>query len=136
MKFQNMLVGLQRLKRLISGALPPWLAIALRRLTMQFDRRFWVGLWAGLPSWLRRWFGPSRATAAKPQATFGLTDNRAHDPAHQQALALVRAVDAGGLPLHPARVNQIARQLGLEVSSAAPVDEMVARIRVALARLG
>ena len=34
----------------------------------------------------------------------------------QQAQALVDAVDAGGLPLNPARVNQIARQLGLEVS--------------------
>lgn len=52
----------------------------------------------------------------------------------QQAQALVDAVDAGGLPLNPARVNQIARQLGLEVSTRAPVEHTVARIRAALAR--
>ena len=52
----------------------------------------------------------------------------------QQAQALVDAVDAGGLPLNPARVNQIARQLGLEVSSRAPVEQTIERIRAALAR--
>ena len=52
----------------------------------------------------------------------------------QQAQALIRAVDAGGLPLNPARVNQIARQLGLEVSTKAPVEQTIARIRAALAR--
>ena len=54
----------------------------------------------------------------------------------QQAQALVDAVDAGGLPLNPARVNQIARQLGLEVSTPAPVEQTIARIRAALARQG
>ena len=54
----------------------------------------------------------------------------------QQAQALVDAVDAGGLPLNPARVNQIARQLGLEVSTRAPVEQTIARIRAALARQG
>jgi hypothetical protein len=53
----------------------------------------------------------------------------------QQAQALVDAVDAGGLPLNPARVNQIARQLGLEVSTRAPVEQTIERIRAALARL-
>ena len=52
----------------------------------------------------------------------------------QQAQALIAAVDAGGLPLNPARVNQIARQLGLEVSTRAPVEQTIARIRAALAR--
>jgi hypothetical protein len=52
----------------------------------------------------------------------------------QQAQALVDAVDAGGLPLNPARVNQIARQLGLEVSAKAPVEQTIERIRAALAR--
>ncbi len=52
----------------------------------------------------------------------------------QQAQALVDAVDAGGLPLNPARVNQIARQLGLEVSTRAPVEQTIVRIRAALAR--
>ena len=53
---------------------------------------------------------------------------------HQQARALIAAIDRGGLPLNPARVNQIARGLGLEVSRHAPVAETVERIRQALKR--
>jgi hypothetical protein len=52
----------------------------------------------------------------------------------QRAIDLVAAVDAGGLPLNPARVNAIARSLGLEVSTRAPVEDTIARIRQALAR--
>ncbi len=52
----------------------------------------------------------------------------------QQARALIAAIDRGGLPLNPARVNQIARDLGLEVSRHAPVAETVERIRRALER--
>lgn len=51
-----------------------------------------------------------------------------------QARALIQAIDAGGVPLNPARVNQIARSLGLEVSAHAPLDETIARIRAALER--
>jgi hypothetical protein len=51
-----------------------------------------------------------------------------------QAQALVAAIDAGGVPLNPARVNQIARALGLEVSAHAPMEDTVARIRAALQR--
>jgi hypothetical protein len=54
--------------------------------------------------------------------------------ARQQALDLIAAIDRGGLPLNPARVNQIARGLGLEVSRHAAMDDTVARIRRALAR--
>jgi hypothetical protein len=53
---------------------------------------------------------------------------------HQRALDLIAAVDAGGLPLNPARVNDIARQLGLEVSTKAPVQETIERIRAAVRR--
>ena len=53
----------------------------------------------------------------------------------QQAAHLIAAIDAGGLPLNPARVNNIARQLGLEVSRKAPVEHTIARIRAALAYL-
>jgi energy-converting hydrogenase Eha subunit F len=53
---------------------------------------------------------------------------------HQRALDLLAAVDAGGVPLNPARVNQIARQLGLEVSTHAPVEHTIARIRAAMER--
>lgn len=55
---------------------------------------------------------------------------------HQQAQALIDAIDRGGLPLNPARVNQIARGLGLEVSRHAPVADTVERIRQALRRAG
>lgn len=107
---------------------------------MRFDWRFWVGAVTGavtgLPGRLRRCFALRRVPACTRPAAHDMTRGRARDMTHQQALALVRAVDAGGLPLHPARVNQIARQLGLEVSSAAPVDQTVARIRAALTRLG
>lgn len=51
----------------------------------------------------------------------------------QRALDLIAAIDAGGMPLNPARVNDIARRLGLEVSIKAPVEETIARIRAALA---
>lgn len=52
----------------------------------------------------------------------------------QRALNLIAAVDAGGLPLNPARVNDIARQLGLEVSAKAPVQDTIERIRAAVLR--
>ncbi|MBK9441528.1 MAG: hypothetical protein IPN53_09515 [Comamonadaceae bacterium] len=47
----------------------------------------------------------------------------------QRALDLLAAIDAGGVPLNPARVNDIARQLGLEVSTKAPMADTIARIR-------
>lgn len=53
----------------------------------------------------------------------------------RQAIALIAAIDAGGIPLNPAKVNEIARNLGLEVSRKAPVDETIRRIRAALERV-
>ncbi|CAH0352761.1 hypothetical protein AQB9606_02801 [Aquabacterium sp. CECT 9606] len=53
----------------------------------------------------------------------------------RQAQDLIKAVDNGGLPLNPAKVNHIARQLGLEVSSKAAMAHTIERIREALARL-
>lgn len=47
----------------------------------------------------------------------------------RRAIELLRAVDAGGLPLNPARVNAIARSLGLEVSTRAEMADTIARIR-------
>ena len=52
----------------------------------------------------------------------------------ERAQDLIAAVDAGGVPLNPARVNDIARQLGREVSRSAPVEETIERIRAALRR--
>ena len=51
-----------------------------------------------------------------------------------QARRLIAAVDRGGVPLNPAKVNDIARNLGLEVSRKAPVEETITRIRKALER--
>ncbi|HET8870259.1 MAG TPA: hypothetical protein VFM48_07425 [Aquabacterium sp.] len=51
---------------------------------------------------------------------------------HGRARALIDAIDAGGIPLNPAIVNQIARNLGLEVSAQAPMDDTISRIRALL----
>jgi len=50
----------------------------------------------------------------------------------QRAQDLIIAIDAGGLPLIPARVNDIARQLGLEVTADAQISETIEPIRLAL----
>lgn len=55
-------------------------------------------------------------------------------PEIQRARSLITAIDAGGVPLNPAKVNQIARDLGLEVSNRAPVEATIERIRAALQR--
>ncbi len=52
----------------------------------------------------------------------------------RRARKLLVAIDAGGIPLNPARVNQIARSLGLEVSRNAATEETIGRIREAVAR--
>ncbi|HEY8908328.1 MAG TPA: hypothetical protein VIM63_20110 [Rhodoferax sp.] len=51
---------------------------------------------------------------------------------YERAQALIAAIDAGGLPLNPARVNDIARRLGLDVSTKAAVEDTIGRIRAAL----
>jgi len=52
----------------------------------------------------------------------------------EQARRLIRAVDCGGIPLNPAKVNAIARSFGLEVSARAPVEQTVERIRACVQR--
>mgnify|MGYP001301595446 CR=1 FL=1 len=52
----------------------------------------------------------------------------------EQARHLIAAIDRGGIPLNPARVNAIARNLGLEVSRTAPVEDTIARLRQAVER--
>lgn len=60
----------------------------------------------------------------------GLFSRRSTEaPEIQRATDLIKAIDAGGLPLNPARVNDIARQLGLEVSTKARMEDTIARIR-------
>ena len=53
----------------------------------------------------------------------------------QRAKDLIAAIDAGGLPLNAALVNDIARKLGLEVSTRARMEDTIARIRLALQRM-
>ena len=53
-------------------------------------------------------------------------------PEWQRAADLITAIDAGGLPMNPARVNDIARKLGLDVATTAPMEDTINRIRTAL----
>ena len=55
--------------------------------------------------------------------------------ANTRARQLIAAIDRGGIPLNTARVNAIARDLGLEVSRKANVEDTIARIRLALTRV-
>jgi hypothetical protein len=51
-----------------------------------------------------------------------------------QARALIAAIDRGGIPLNTAKINAIARDLGLDVSRHAPAAETIKRIRQAVER--
>lgn len=55
-------------------------------------------------------------------------------PELQRGVDLVKAIDAGGIPLNPAIINRIARDLGLEVAASAPVEQTVERLRAAVER--
>ncbi len=71
-----------------------------------------------LPTWLGRLF-----TARQPIRS---ELDRARD--------LLTAIDAGGVPLNAIKINQIARDFGLEVSKHAPAEDTIQRIRAAVAR--
>ena len=86
-------------------------------------RQTWLGWKARVSTWLG---GPESAAQASPDTDCPAELRRARE--------LIRAVDAGGVPLNPAIVNQIGRGLGLDVSSKAPIDQTIERIRQALAR--
>jgi hypothetical protein len=55
-------------------------------------------------------------------------------PEIQAAKNLVDAIDKGGVPLNPAKVNSVARDIGLDVSKNARPEETIARLREAIAR--
>ncbi|KAF0162909.1 MAG: hypothetical protein FD157_3575 [Rhodocyclaceae bacterium] len=55
-------------------------------------------------------------------------------PELQAGKDVVAAIDAGGVPLNPVRINQIARNLGLEVAASAPVEQTIERLRAAVER--
>jgi hypothetical protein len=59
-------------------------------------------------------------------------------PARLEAIAaknLIKAIDRGGIPLNPLKVNQIARDLGLDVAPSALMQNTIERIREALKRI-
>ncbi len=68
-------------------------------------------------NWIRRWWRKRNAPNEIDQAKM-----------------LIRAIDRGGIPLNAAKVNAIARSLGLEVSTRAPVEQTIERIRACLRR--
>ena len=70
-------------------------------------------------AWLRRYF------CKKPQCVDEIT----------QARHLIAAIDRGGVPLNPLKINTIARALGLDVSRNARPEDTLARIRACLARI-
>lgn len=52
----------------------------------------------------------------------------------EQARRLIAAIDRGGIPLNPARVNAVARSLGLEVARTAALTDTIERLRAAVKR--
>ncbi|MFA6015402.1 MAG: hypothetical protein WC742_10070 [Gallionellaceae bacterium] len=52
----------------------------------------------------------------------------------QRARQLIKAIDAGGIPLDPSRIVRIAQDLGLEVPRNARMEVTIERIRRALKR--
>jgi hypothetical protein len=55
-------------------------------------------------------------------------------PELQVGADLLNAIDAGGVPLNPAKINAVARNIGLEVSKSAKPEETISRIREAVTR--
>jgi len=55
-------------------------------------------------------------------------------PEVRAADELLSAIDAGGIPLNPKKLNNIARDLGLDVSAKAKPEETISRIRGAVER--
>jgi hypothetical protein len=53
----------------------------------------------------------------------------------EQAVSLLRAIERGGIPLHPAKINAIARGLGLDVLAKDPPERTIERIKAAVARV-
>jgi hypothetical protein len=49
-----------------------------------------------------------------------------------QAKKLLAAIDQGGIPTDPIRINNLGRALGLEVLQSAPMAETIDRIRNAI----
>jgi hypothetical protein len=55
-------------------------------------------------------------------------------PEIKRASEVIAAIDKGGMPLNPARINEIARNLGLDVAKKARIEDTIERIRIAVLR--
>lgn len=64
----------------------------------------------------------------KPEQSVSVKD------AAQRARDLIAAIDRGGVPSNPVLINHIARDLGLEVSRDAPMQQTIERLRAAVKR--
>ena len=63
------------------------------------------------------------------------TPAREYTAPEQAAVDLVKAVDAGGVPTDTRKINKIARDLGLEVSTKARPEDTLNRIKEAVGRI-
>lgn len=80
--------------------------------------------------WVTPASGPLTAVEAPACVAPTFLQGRAlSSPEMERGVALIRAIDAGGVPLNPMRVNDIGRRLGLQVSTSAPMEETIGRIR-------
>ena len=99
-----------------------WFAYAATRLQHQKQRPLGTRYSPATRRTCMNWF-TALSTLFRPQPR----------TAEQRARDLLRAVDAGGLPLNVAVVNHIARELGLDVSRKARMPETIERIRRVMA---
>ena len=72
---------------------------------------------------------PEKAKPAAPA-----TAKPAVAPEIQTAKDLLSAIDEGGIPLNPSKLNNVARDIGLDVSKSAKPEETIKRIRDAVQR--
>ncbi len=73
-----------------------------------------------------------RLSALMARYLGGTPPQRKPISAEQRAQDLIAAIDAGGVPLNPFIVNDIARQMGLTVDTEARMADTSERIRKAL----
>lgn len=105
----------------IAGGLSPMVATWLVHRTQDDLSPAYMIVVAGLLTLLALW------SIREPQA-------RPATDMLSRARNLLNAVDQGGTPSNPVIINEIARSFGLEVSSRAPVQETIERIREAVRR--
>jgi hypothetical protein len=77
---------------------------------------------------------PKQDVNQPPTGEAGKPTTVALPPELQAAKDLIAAIDQGGVPLNPVTLNNIARNIGLEVSKNARPEETITRLREAVDR--